>query len=101
MYKVTTDPDDTILYPSRCHGFLNEWHADYRAARTSLERSGGYLLTYGTQFFIVQRDYIEALGLDPDDHRWERIGFDWAKPADESAWHALNTSLHTSLGDPR
>jgi hypothetical protein len=29
---------------------------------------------------IVDRHYIESLGLDPDDANWERMGKDWVAP---------------------
>jgi len=81
------------LYPSRCGGFLNEWHSSYDAAKVALSERGGYLMPYKTQFFICGRDYITALGLDPEDTNWERIGYDWAKPQDDKAWQALFAQL--------
>ena len=81
------------LYPSRCGGFLNEWHSSYEAAKEALTERGGYLLPYKTQFFICGRDYITALGLDPEDENWERMGYDWAKPSDKEAWQELFAKL--------
>jgi hypothetical protein len=83
----------TPLYPERCDGFLNEWYADYEVARKHLEITGGYLLPYKTQFFICQREYIDSLGLNPDDADWELIGRDWIKPADHEAWQRLTLKL--------
>ena len=85
----------TPLYPRRCAGFLNEWYASYEVARSHLEQVGGYLLPYKQHFFLCKRDYIEVLGLDPDDEDWERIGWDWAKAADRDAWERLNSKLQS------
>ena len=81
------------LYPSRCGGFLNEWHSSYDAAKAALAERGGYLLPYKTQFFICGCDYITALGLDPEDANWERMGYDWVKPSDKDAWQELFAKL--------
>jgi hypothetical protein len=83
------------LYPRRCGGFINAWYANYEAARDHLAKSEGYLLPYKGHFFICQRGYIEALGLDPDDRDWELIGRDWVKPADRGAWERLNARLQS------
>ena len=58
----------------------NIWSASYEEARTIREAHGGYLLAYKRQFFITDRHYIEAIGLDPDDPDWDKIGRDWAMP---------------------
>jgi hypothetical protein len=47
---------------------------------------------------IVDRFYIESLGLDPDDPAWERIGRDWIRPADPQARAQLYRQLvHNAL----
>jgi hypothetical protein len=84
---------ETLLHPRRCWGFLNEWYARYEAARARLEQAGGYLLPYKSHFFICTREYIEVLGLDPDDRDWEAIGWDWVNPADRDAWERLTSRL--------
>jgi hypothetical protein len=89
----------TPLYPRRCAGFINDWYASHEKARTHLVRDGGYLLPYRHHFFICQRPYIEVLGLDPDDPDWERIGWDWARPADRAAWERLNARLAAYEGE--
>lgn len=86
------------LYPSRCGGFLNEWHGNYETAKEALserlnKQESGYLMPYKTQFFLCGQDYITALGLDPEDTNWERIGYDWAKPTDKTAWQELFATL--------
>ena len=81
------------LYPKRCQGFLNQWFAQYAEAKAYLKTNGGFLLPYGTQFFICQSDYIDSLGLDPNDSDWQKIDWDWAKPLDKTAWKRLDTTL--------
>jgi len=68
--------------------FLNRWYANYEEARGSLDRHGGFLLPYQKHFFICQPDVI-ALGLDPNDPDWEKIGFDCAHPGDAAAFERL------------
>jgi hypothetical protein len=87
--------DYTPLYPRRCEGFINEWYASYEAARDHLREAGGYLLPYKNHFFICKDEYIRALGLDPDDADWGRIGSDWVNPTDRDAWERLNSKLQT------
>lgn len=87
------NPYYTDLYPRQCSGHILEWHSDYEVASTELGRTGGYLFPYKKQFFICEAEYIEALGLDPDDSDWELIGWNWVKPTDQDAWQRLNQKL--------
>jgi hypothetical protein len=84
----------TLMYGTKAMGTLNVWFADYAEARAHLDeaRRGGaarYLLTYRTQFFVVDRYFVETLGLDPDDADWEAIDGDWARPRDPIARQRL------------
>lgn len=81
------------LYPKRCQGFLNQWFGQYASAKHYLNENGGYLLPYDSQFFVCQSDYIEALDLNPNDRDWKKIAYDWAKPANQTAWKRLNNTL--------
>jgi hypothetical protein len=69
--------------------FLNQWYANYEEARQSLGRHGGFLLPYQKHFFICQPDVIAALGLDPNDPDWDKIGHDCAHPLDAAAFERL------------
>ena len=80
---------DTLWYPPTLDVFLNRWFASYEEARQALEAEGGYLLPYRHQFFICQPEAIRAMGLEPDDPDWERIGRDGAAPADAEAFERL------------
>jgi hypothetical protein len=88
----------TLLYPSTCSGHWNIWSASYEEARTIRESHGGYLLAYRRQFLIVDRDYIDSLGLDPEDPDWAAIGRDWVRPLDAAARARLYEKLvHNAL----
>ena len=88
-----TPPLDELLMPRGSSGFLNEWHSDYEMAKAAREAGGGYLFPYKSQFFIVQRGYIELLGLNPDDTDWALMGYDAVKPADAAAWGRMRGRL--------
>ena len=74
-------------------GFLNRWFARYDEARASLEARGGYLFPYRHQFFICESGFVEALGCDPADPDWDRIGRDWVRPRDQAARDRLERIL--------
>ena len=57
--------NDALLYPPHCDVFLNNWFASYEEAKGYLREAGGY----------------------------PRIGWDWARPADEGAWERLHAKL--------
>ena len=78
-----------LWYQTNLDVFLNHWFANYEEARASLEHRGGFLLPYQTHFFVCQPDVITALGLDPDDSDWKRIGYDCARPQDKDAFARL------------
>jgi hypothetical protein len=69
--------------------FLCHWYPRYDDARAFLDLEGGFLLPYRDQFFIAAAGAVRALGLDPDDPDWSRIGYDWVHPADRDAWERL------------
>jgi hypothetical protein len=83
----------TLLYPARCSAHWNIWSADYDEARAIRDDHGGYLLAYRHQFLIVDRHYLETLGLDPDDRDWERMGRDWVRPLEPAARSRLYAKL--------
>lgn len=70
-------------------GYLNLWFANYIEAKSTLKEKGGFLLPYKNQFFICNANYMKQIGFEPDDPDWEKIGFDWAVPADQTAWQRL------------
>ncbi len=84
---------DTGRFFAVTRGFLNRWFARYDEARASLDAHGGYLFPYGRQFFVCEWAFVEALGIDPHDPDWERIGRDWVRPADDEARDRLERKL--------
>ena len=45
------------------------------------------------QFLIVDRHFVESLGLDPEDPDWAAIGFNWVVPSDPLARIRLYSRL--------
>jgi len=66
---------DTFWY-EKGSPILNVWFATHSEASDFREKEGGYLLTYKGQYFVASRDYIEYIGLDPDDSVWAAIKYD-------------------------
>lgn len=87
----------TLLYPRRCGGHLNLWYSRYGEAVIGRRVSGGYLLAYRRDFMVVDRSFIETLGLDPDDSGWRCLGFDWVRPIDMRARTRLYGALIARL----
>jgi len=78
-----------LWYHPNLDVFLNRWFSSYEAARSSLESDGGFLLPYEKHFFVCESDVISAMGLEPDDPDWEKIGRDCVSPADAAAFQRL------------
>lgn len=85
-----------LLYPTRCAAYLNHWFSRHDEAHDLRRDRGGYLLVYRRHFFVADRGFIGALGLDPDDADWAAIGWDWARPLDVEARLRLYGGLLTS-----
>jgi hypothetical protein len=94
-----TTPDDAgpLMYVETMDGFLNQWFTRYEDARALRESQGGFLLPFKNQFFVTVAGAIVELGLDPDDPDWERIGWDWVRPLDSSAWELLRDKRRSVL----
>ena len=56
--------------------FLNHWFTKHSEARDFQKINGGYLLTYKGQYFVAIKEYIEFLGVDPEDPVWRVINYD-------------------------
>ncbi|MGH9614097.1 MAG: hypothetical protein ACRD4P_13565 [Bryobacteraceae bacterium] len=85
----------TLLY--RGGGHLNQWFARYEEAAPARVASNGYLLAYKRQYLVVDRYFIESLGLDPDDPDWIELDYDWVRPASMSARTRLYGKLIAGL----
>ncbi|MBJ6761893.1 hypothetical protein JGU66_14055 [Myxococcaceae bacterium JPH2] len=85
---------DTEVFFARPPGaFLNRWFGTYAKAAASLRTEGGFLFPFRTQFFICDAGFLRALGADPDDPDWERMGRDWVAPRDVDARGRLTEKL--------
>jgi hypothetical protein len=89
-----------MLYGAGCGGQLNHWFATYEEARAfhvehRAPDARSYLLAYQRHFFVADRHFIEALGLDPDDADWTAIGWDWARPRSVEARSRLYAKILT------
>ena len=82
--------DRTVWYPYGLDVYLNQWFPDYREAREALEKEGGFLFPFKQHFFICRPDAVRAMGLDPDDPDWKKIGWDCVKPSDPLAFQRLH-----------
>jgi hypothetical protein len=52
------------------------------------------LFPYGPrQFVVCESGFVRALGVDPADPDWERIGHDWVRPKDPAARARLEVRL--------
>ncbi len=99
-WKRLKDAADFAWYP-RGSAHLNAWFARYEDARDCLDRHGGYLLTHHGKFFVCEARYIESLGLDPKDSRWQAAGFDVARPRDKRAGADLTRLAETEATKSR
>lgn len=66
-------------------GFTNNWFVDHEEARAAIRPTKTYLVGYGRQYIVVERGYVEHVGLDPDDPDWALVGWDLARPKDRAA----------------
>jgi hypothetical protein len=88
----------TVLCPPALGGgHINRWYARYEEAATARETCQGYLLGYRRQYVVVDRYYIEDLGLDPVDADWQALGFDWVRPRSVAARVRLYAKLIAGL----
>ena len=79
-----------LWYQPNLDVFLNRWFADYDEARAALESEGGFLFPYQKHYFVCRPDVVSALGLDPEDSDWVKIGHDCARPKDPAAFQRLS-----------
>lgn len=89
--------DTTLFFRGGGYGYLNHWFARYEEARETLDLVGGFLFPYCNQFFVCPAGLVDALGLDASHSDWERIGYDWVRPADLQA-HARLAQLCFEAG---
>ena len=86
-----------LLCPMNCSAHLNHWCKTYLEALSFQKQHRGYLLAFRNQYLVVDRYYIESLGLDPDDRDWQALGFDWVRPRDVAARTRFYAKLVAAL----
>jgi hypothetical protein len=90
--------DTSLLFPRRSAAFLNLWYRTYEQAREALDSyPDRFLFPYRSQFVVCEASLLKHLEIDTDDPDWARIGHDWVRPADESAWLRLSKRLAGEL----
>lgn len=99
--RIRANDASTPLYPPWADAYMPSWCATHDEALRVREEQRGFLLPYRHHFFVASREYVAALGLDPDDPDWEAIGWDWARPDDEAARARLEARLATRPPGPR
>jgi hypothetical protein len=97
MTQVQPYADGPGMFVSRMDAILSRWFTTHEEARASLEKEGGYLLPYKSQYFVTSSEAIRELGLDPNDPDWVHIGWDWVCPADDEAWQRLKAKRELAL----
>lgn len=92
-WKYLKDAADVLWSPPGAAAFWHNWCKTYEEAKASHDSRGGYLLSAHGKCFIAERGYIEFLGLDPDDPRWDASGRDVVRPNDKRAYEELIREL--------
>lgn len=77
------------FHTPRMESLVNRWFTSHDEAAASRRAEGGWLFSFGRQFVVTEAEGVRALGLDPDDPDWERVGFDLAVPRDRAAFARL------------
>ena len=68
---------------------LNHWCSNYEEALTVHENQGGFLIPYRRHFAVVQKGYIEILGMDAGDPAWQDVHYNVVVPRDPIAYRHL------------
>ena len=91
-----------IFRPSKANlPYWNNWYSTYEEAKTHLSKASEYLLPFEGKFFLCGSDYIEALGIAPDDQDLKLVGNDWAFPKDEEALTRIVSKIKSEHFDSK
>lgn len=85
------------FHTPRMESLVNRWFTSHNEAAASRAAEGGWLLAFGRQFVVTEAEGVRALGLDPDDPDWARVGFDLAVPRDRAAFARLCARRRAAL----
>jgi len=76
---------------------INHWFRNYEEARAHQMANGGVLLPYRTQAFVTSLEILPRLGYEKDDPDWADIGYDFIRPASETALARIKARLSRRL----
>lgn len=80
----------SFWYADACRAMTNQWLAHYAEAEAILRADASlYLVPYRLQFVLVDRYFVEALGLDPDASEWSELRRDLVAGYGGTAWRTL------------
>jgi hypothetical protein len=98
-WQIATDVLEARLVPGDDFGdfwystatdvMLSHWCRNYQEALSVHEQEGGFLIPYRRHFAVVEKAYIEILGMDADDPDWQTVGHDVAQPRDKMGYRRL------------
>lgn len=77
---------------------LNAWFATYAEGKAHHQAAGGLLLPYRNQVFVTSLDMLPRLGFERDDPDWKAIGYDFVRPASQSAHARITAALGRRFG---
>lgn len=81
-----------VLNPPKWSAQWKNWFASKEEALKHLTNDS-YLIPYRKECFICDSNYIEALGILPNDLDLAKVGHDWTSPKDSNAWERLITKI--------
>jgi len=87
--SVPGDDFGDFWYSTATDVMLSHWCRNYQEARAVQEEEGGFLIPYRRHFAVVEKAYIEILGMDADDPDWQVVGHDVAQPRDKMGYRRL------------
>ena len=73
------------------------WFKNYEEALEQMKTARGYLLPYRDHYFICDQDYIEFLGIEPNDADLTKVGRNWVEPSDSDAFLRLSEKIRAQI----
>jgi hypothetical protein len=87
--SVPGDDFGEFWYSTATDVMLSHWCRNYQEAHAVHEEEGGFLIPYRRHFAVVEKAYVEILGMDCDDPDWQTVGHDVAQPRDKMGYRRL------------
>ena len=86
---VPGDDFGDFWYSTATDVMLNHWCRNYEEALAVHKDHGGFLIPYRRHFAVVQKAYIEILGMDADDPAWQAVRYNLVEPEDKISYRHL------------